>query len=101
MGANHLGQLGVGKQMSQALQPMLVRTFDGKNITLIETGQYHNAVVADGVLYTWGWGVYGQLGHGNVEDVHLPKIVSFFNDKVIYIFINLFDCNSYGLCLTI
>lgn len=54
MGANNLGQLGIGKFTAQALQPMLVREFDGKNISQIETGQYHNAVVADGCLYTWG-----------------------------------------------
>lgn len=49
-----MGQLGIGKYTSLALQPMLVREFDGRNITMIEAGQYHNAVVADGVLYTWG-----------------------------------------------
>lgn len=53
-GANQLGQLGIGKYTSLALQPMLVREFDGQNITMIEAGQYHNAVVANGVLYTWG-----------------------------------------------
>lgn len=49
-----MGQLGIGKHIAQALQPMLIRQFDSKNITLIEAGQYHNAVVADGILYTWG-----------------------------------------------
>lgn len=37
------------------LQPMLVKQFDGKNITILEAGQYHNSVVADGLLYTWGY----------------------------------------------
>lgn len=40
--------------MQVSLQPMLVRAFDGKNITIIEAGQYHNVAVADGLLYTWG-----------------------------------------------
>lgn len=30
----------------------------------------------------FSWGVYGQLGHGNVEDVFQPKIVKFFEKKV-------------------
>lgn len=54
MGANQLGQLGIGRYTAQALQPMLIREFDSKNITLIEAGQYHNAVVANEILYTWG-----------------------------------------------
>lgn len=64
---------------------MLVREFDGKNISLIEVGQYHNAVYADGELYTWGWGVYGQLGHGNIFTEDRPKIVRFFGNKVRHI----------------
>lgn len=82
MGANHLGQLGVGSQMSQSLHPMLVRAFEGKVITKLVAGQYHNAAVADGLLYTWGWGVYGQLGHGTIADEPIPKIVEFFRGKV-------------------
>lgn len=54
MGANQLGQLGIGKHLNQAMQPMLIRKFDRKNINLIDCGQYHNAIVADGKLYTWG-----------------------------------------------
>jgi alpha-tubulin suppressor-like RCC1 family protein len=55
MGGNHLGQLGIGKHMNQTTVPFLIRTLDGKNITQISAGHYHNAVVADGRLYTWGY----------------------------------------------
>lgn len=82
MGSNMMGQLGIGKHQIQALQPMLVPEFDGKNVTLIEVGQYHNAIYADGNLYTWGWGIYGQLGHGNVFMQDRPKIVHYFKNKV-------------------
>lgn len=40
--------------MQMTLQPMLVRTLDGMDITILEAGQYHNAVVANGLLLTWG-----------------------------------------------
>uniref|UniRef100_A0A1B0GGW7 E3 ubiquitin-protein ligase herc2 n=2 Tax=Lutzomyia longipalpis TaxID=7200 RepID=A0A1B0GGW7_LUTLO len=83
MGANHLGQLGIGSHMSQSLHPMLVRAFEGKFITKLVAGQYHNAAVADGLLYTWGWGVYGQLGHGSIADEALPRVVEFFRGKKI------------------
>ncbi|XP_035899291.1 uncharacterized protein LOC118506373 [Anopheles stephensi] len=83
MGANNLGQLGIGNHVINALQPMLVKTLDGKGITHFSAGQYHNAVVANGLLYTWGWGVFGQLGHGTVNDCNKPKIVEFFRNKKI------------------
>ena len=47
-------QLGIGKAMLSAQHPVLVETLDYKNITIMEAGQYHNAVVADNYLYTWG-----------------------------------------------
>lgn len=82
MGSNLYGQLGIGRHHIQALQPMLVPEFDGMNVSLIEVGQYHNAVYADGVLYSWGWGIYGQLGHGNIFIEDRPKAVKFFRNKV-------------------
>lgn len=83
MGANNLGQLGIGNHVLNALQPMFVQTLDGKNITHICAGQYHNAVVANGLLYTWGWGIFGQLGHGSIADCPKPKVVDFFRKKSI------------------
>lgn len=83
MGSNMQQQLGIGRQHVQALQPMLIKEFDGMNIKLIEAGQYHNAVYADGELYTFGWGIYGQLGHGNIFTMERPKIVRFFSEKCV------------------
>ncbi|KAL1376218.1 hypothetical protein pipiens_017025 [Culex pipiens pipiens] len=81
MGANNLGQLGIGSHVINALLPMLVQALDGKNVTHMCAGQYHNAVVANGLLYTWGWGIFGQLGHGTVADCPKPKVVEFFRKK--------------------
>lgn len=83
MGSNLYQQLGIGKHHVQALQPMLIKEFDGKNVTLMEAGQYHNAIYADGELYTFGWGIYGQLGHGNIFTLDTPKKVQFFSGKCI------------------
>ncbi|XP_065095854.1 uncharacterized protein ca [Ochlerotatus camptorhynchus] len=83
MGANNLGQLGIGNHVLNALQPMYVHALDGKSITHICAGQYHNAVVANGLLYTWGWGIFGQLGHGSVADCAKPRMVEFFRKKNI------------------
>ncbi|NXL79048.1 RCCD1 protein, partial [Leptocoma aspasia] len=35
-------------------------------VSAVSCGSRHTAVVTrGGELYTWGWGKYGQLGHGN------------------------------------
>lgn len=41
-------------------------------------GQFHSAAVDEkGNLFTWGWNVWGQLGHGNrsTEDKLVPTKV--------------------------
>ncbi|XP_053680778.1 uncharacterized protein LOC128731670 [Anopheles nili] len=83
MGSNNLGQLGIGNHVINALQPMLVKILDGKSVTHFSAGQYHNAAVANGLLYTWGWGVFGQLGHGTVNNCCTPKVLEFFRHKII------------------
>ncbi len=36
-------------------------------------GLGHSAcITADGSIFTWGWGCYGQLGHGSLEDATVP-----------------------------
>lgn len=40
-------------------------------------GAEHSAITVDeGSMYTFGWGRYGNLGHGHVEDVHVPTKVA-------------------------
>ncbi|KAH8294765.1 hypothetical protein KR018_002629, partial [Drosophila ironensis] len=97
VGNNNLCQLGIGRHMQMALQPMLVTALDGMNITMLEAGQYHNAAVADGKLYMWGWGVYGQLGQGSCENIATPQLVSFFKYKKI-LQISLGHAHSLVLC---
>ena len=40
-------------------------------------GHYHSmALSADHRVWSWGWGVHGQLGVGSIEDVLLPTHVA-------------------------
>lgn len=39
-------------------------------------------VSTDGRVYTWGWGLAGQLGHGNCFMLTEPKPVAFFGDEI-------------------
>ncbi|XP_050536531.1 uncharacterized protein LOC126902890 isoform X2 [Daktulosphaira vitifoliae] len=86
-GSNRYGQLGTARK-GQAPYPMLVESMSNKLITCVSTGQYHSlAVSVDGKLWTWGWGVYGQLGHGSIDDCEKPKILKFLgNEKIINAF---------------
>ena len=39
-------------------------------------GVYHSlAITANGAVWSWGDGLYGQLGHGDVQEQLLPKKV--------------------------
>lgn len=34
-------------------------------------------------MFSWGWGIHGQLGHGNAEDANIPKIIKALKKKKI------------------
>lgn len=68
----------------QSPYPVFVSSLANETIIAISAGQYHSLALTDsGKLYTWGWGVHGQLGHGDVEDVRTPKQVEFFKETKI------------------
>ncbi|XP_050430653.1 uncharacterized protein LOC126839387 isoform X2 [Adelges cooleyi] len=82
-GSNHYGQLGTNRQ-GQAPYPMLVENLSNELITSVSAGQYHSlAISIHGKLWTWGWGVYGQLGHGSIDDCKKPKIVKALENENI------------------
>ncbi|RZF46926.1 hypothetical protein LSTR_LSTR013238 [Laodelphax striatellus] len=81
-GSSKYGQLGVGKVM-QSSQPRLIESLAHSRVVTVECGQYHSmALTDDGKLYTWGWGVHGQLGHGSVEDHHYPTLVQNLSNEM-------------------
>ena len=50
--------------------PILVPGLVGKRVVHIAAGSGHSAAVSeDGVLYTWGKGTYGRLGHGECAPI--------------------------------
>ena len=57
-------------------QPVLVTEICDLTLISIAAGSYHSAAVDDqGRLWTWGWGVHGQLGLGSIEDEFVPRRV--------------------------
>ena len=51
----------------------------------IDCGGHHSlALTRDGNLFSWGWGVYGQLAHDGINDLDRPRKVA-SNVRGLYI----------------
>lgn len=56
--------------------PTSLPTMTGIRINRISAGSgFSVAVSADGMVYTWGKGNYGCLGHGNADSSPVPKLI--------------------------
>jgi alpha-tubulin suppressor-like RCC1 family protein len=52
-----------------------------KDVDQIFSGSHHMCALKQGELYSWGKGIDGQLGHGNMKNVFVPtKIIALGND---------------------
>ncbi|XP_070397381.1 uncharacterized protein [Dermacentor albipictus] len=89
-GSSRYGQLGLG-DLQRTWVPHLVDTLAGREVIKVAAGLYHSlAVTKDGSLFTWGWGVHGQLGHGGCADERQPReVASLVDHKVV---------DAYGGC---
>lgn len=77
-GSNAYGQLGLGPFIQESPYPQIVTSLAFKKIVDVIAGQYHSlALTSGGQVYTWGWGIHGQLGHGNCDNLYYPKLLQF------------------------
>ena len=68
-------QLGHGDAHAQ-WQPKKVEALAGQRVVAVSAGEKHSlALSIDGAVWSWGHGLYGQLGHGNLQNQLLPKKV--------------------------
>lgn len=50
----------------------------GKNFVQCAAGFGHVAALTNqGVMFTWGFNVYGQLGHGDYETRYTPEMLQY------------------------
>lgn len=68
------GQLGHGDAEDRLL-PTLLSALDGPGVTSITCGADHTTAYSASEMrvYSWGWGDFGRLGHGNSSDVFTPQ----------------------------
>jgi alpha-tubulin suppressor-like RCC1 family protein len=74
-GSGEHGRLGHGGTGNEAV-PRLIEALSGVVVKQVAAGALHSMVLTrDGDVFTWGWGRFGQLGHGNTDDQFVPKRV--------------------------
>ncbi|KAL1921758.1 uncharacterized protein VTP21DRAFT_10400 [Calcarisporiella thermophila] len=63
-GSNRFGQLGIAPAGQEPYErPTPLEALQGIPVDDFSCGSFHSAVIAQGELYTFGWGQKGQLGH--------------------------------------
>ncbi|XP_030045522.1 RCC1 domain-containing protein 1 [Microcaecilia unicolor] len=66
--------------------PALLDLPEGAAAHKASCGSRHTAVVTrNGSLCTWGWGSYGQLGHGNTASSDQPKLLKYFSQHQLHV----------------
>ncbi|KAI3990988.1 hypothetical protein MKX01_026172 [Papaver californicum] len=68
------GQLGHGDAEDRPF-PTQMSALDGHEIISITCGADHATAYSESLmqLYSWGWGDFGRLGHGNSSDLFTPQ----------------------------
>jgi len=89
-GNNDFGQLGHGDRTDKHL---FMRVdpghFGGASIVMAAGGGFHSVVAsAAGDVFTWGWGLYGRLGHNDGQDRLAPARLGreqFGGGKIVFV----------------
>jgi len=83
-GQAEFGALGHGKMKDQAGQPRLVEAISEADATCIACGTFHSMVAtAEGQLWAFGWGEFGQLGIGSRTSQALPQRIERIGGKKV------------------
>ena len=69
--------VGIDNVGQRVMVPTPVRALEGVDAVKVSASRYHAlAVSRDGRVYTWGGGLYGQLGHGDRYPRFEPTLVA-------------------------
>ena len=71
-GDSDLGKLGLGQNVSVQYYPRIIKEMP--QCKTISAGMSHMAAIDNnGVIFSWGSGFGGRLGHGDQENQYVPK----------------------------
>lgn len=74
-GKNSFGQLGLS-DTEDRVYPTLLRSIRFQRVSYLSCGMDHTAALTrDGGVFTFGAGMYGQLGHGSLVNEMVPRRV--------------------------
>ncbi|GAX82276.1 hypothetical protein CEUSTIGMA_g9705.t1 [Chlamydomonas eustigma] len=76
------GQLGHG-DANEISEPKAIFSLIDAGVRAVVCGAEFTVAVAPDKIYSWGWGDFGRLGHGNSLDQFLPKEIAFFVGKKV------------------
>ncbi|KAK7247605.1 hypothetical protein RIF29_42491 [Crotalaria pallida] len=73
------GQLGLG-DTDDRLLPTKLSALDGQDIVSVTCGADHTIARSESgrEVYSWGWGDFGRLGHGDYSDLLIPHPIRAF-----------------------
>ncbi|OII78366.1 regulator of chromosome condensation family protein [Cryptosporidium andersoni] len=75
-GSNANGRLGIGGVHGIKLKPTIVQSMLPYHVCFVVTGEAHSGCIDRmGIVFTWGNGSNGQLGHGLQLDCPIPRKV--------------------------
>ena len=84
-GSGSRGRLGHGENQAQLL-PKKIEAFADQRVVATSAGGSHClALTADGAIWSWGYGGFGQLGHGDQQNQLLPKKIEAFADQRVVV----------------
>ncbi|KAI7844220.1 hypothetical protein COHA_002354 [Chlorella ohadii] len=82
-GWGRYGNIGDGESQDRHM-PTKVKGLEGVQVAQVACGWRHSIAVDDqGAMYTWGWGAWAQLMHGDRNDVYIPKRVAAVSDVAL------------------
>lgn len=98
-GSNRLGQNGQGYYCPDSIVFCVVQSLKWEKVTAVAAGSSHSVAIGKrGSVFTWGFGLYGRLGHGNEKLVYVPtEVCDLFGISVVQVSCGL----SHSVALTL